>query len=521
MIFRKPYAFLIKNFKKIHILLLFLCIFIFYKTMQLTGFIDEFLSFLSYDPYLEPITRYTSILFYLSSIAIICITITLLALLRKKNKPWKLYVIPIVTYTLMLIIFVWAQNYFSTYDGEITTKTARAIHDFIFIGTIPQYITFVVLLIRITGVDLNKFSFKNDKEYLELDQDDREEFELSINIDKEAFKRTSKKLKRVLGYFYEEHKFFINTLTIIATIILVGYTYYYFGIAHKTTKESQVLNANGYSIVVNKSYYSDKDKTGNILEKNSKFVVLNLTIKNNSGERSLNSNNFHLINGKKDYTFTENIYSNSFNDIGKNYTARKFRTGETRTYAMIFKVDKNLNKEKFVLYYQEYKNWKSVYLRKIKIKLEDVSKINLNETKNTGDKIEFTYPDGNVKELTFENVEIKDSSNYNIETCNSNFKCSVTSKNIGVSQNNKIIEINFSSSDYEGQELIDFSINYGKIKYVDSENIAKEIEIDNLLTGKEYLGKYLYLKVPAEITTAKSIEVIYTLRNQKYFYKIR
>ena len=521
MIFRKPYAFLIKNFRKIHIVLLLLCAFVFYKTMQLTGFIKAFLTYVSYDPYLEPITQYTSLIFYIVTILVIIITITLLSLLRKKNKPWKSYLILSATYILILIMFFYTQSYFSSYDGETSTQTARAIHDMLFIGTVPQYITFVLLLVRITGIDINKFSFKNDQEYLELDKDDREEFELNINVDKEAFKRVYRKFKRFLGYFYEEHKYIVNVIVIAGTLILVGYTYYYFGIAHRITKEEQVLNANGYSIQINKSFYSDKDKTGNILEKDSKFVILNLTIKNNSGKRSLNSENFHLINGKKDYTFTESTYSNYFNDIGKNYTAREFRRDETRTYAMIFKVDKNLNKDKFVLYYQEYKSARKVYLRKIKIKLEDVSTIVTSPTKKATEEMKFVYPTGETKGIVLESSILKDNSDYNIESCDSDFNCSIITKNMAVSQNYKILEINFSSSDYEGEDFIDFSTNYGKIKYVDNDNMTREIEIVDLLEEKEYLGKYLYIKVPTEITNSKSIEIIYTLRNRKYIYKIR
>ena len=521
MIFRKPYAFLIKNFKKIHIFLLLICAFIFYKTMQLTGFVNEFLTYLSYDPYLEPITKYTSIFFYLACIIAIISSIVLLSLLRKKGKPWKLYIIPILTYLFLLCIFAYAQKYFATYEGGTSSTTARAIHDFIFIGTIPQYLVFVVLLIRVTGLDLNKFSFKNDKEYLELDQDDREEFEISVNIDKDAFKRTFRKAKRSIGYFYEEHRFICNFLITTGTIILVVYTYYYFAVAHKIVKESQTLNANGYSITVNKSYYSDKDKSGNILEKNSSFVILNVTITNNSSKRRLNSNNFHLINGREDYNFTNSTYSNNFNDIGNNYTSREFRSGEKRTYAMIFKVDKKLDKNNFVLYYQEYKSATKVYLRKIKLSLEDVSTIVSDNTKKVGEKVIFKYPNGTKKNMTFEETIIKNNSNYNIESCDSDGNCSITTKNIQTSSNYKILEIAFSSTSFEGEDFIDFSTNYGKIKYVDSENIAKEINIVDAMQEKDYLGKYIYIKVPNDIELAKSIEIIYTLRNRKYYFKIR
>ena len=106
MIFRKPYAFLIKNFRKIHIVLFLLCAFIYYKTMELTSFIKEFTTYLSYDPYLEPITKYTSITFYIAIIIIIVTVVTLIILLRRKNKPWKLYLVLAFTYIFMFLIFI-------------------------------------------------------------------------------------------------------------------------------------------------------------------------------------------------------------------------------------------------------------------------------------------------------------------------------------------------------------------------------------------------------------------------------
>ena len=147
MIFRKPYAFLIKNFKKIHIILLLLCIFIYYKTSQLTGFINEFTKYLSYDPELEPITQYTSLLFYIAVILIIAIVITLIVLLKRKNKPWKSYIILLLTYFAVFLIFSYTQSYFS--KGELATSApARAIHDFLFLATLPQYVSFIVLFFR-------------------------------------------------------------------------------------------------------------------------------------------------------------------------------------------------------------------------------------------------------------------------------------------------------------------------------------------------------------------------------------
>lgn len=520
MIFRKPYAFLIKNFRKIHIVLLLLCAFIYYKTMQLTGFINEFMIYFSYDPYLEPITNYVSILFYITTIIIVIITITLIILLKRKNKPWKLYLVLAITYIAVFIIFGYTKSYFIKNDLS-STAVPRAIHDFLFISTIPQYLSFLILFIRITGLDLNKFGFKNDKEFLELEQDDREEFEISVNIDKDVFKRVYKKTIRLIGYFYLEHKFVMNIIIAVTTISLIGYTYYYFGIAHKTIKETKELNANNYIITINKSYYTNKDKKGNIIEKDSSFVILNMTIINNGAQRKLEANNFHLVNGNNDITFSKNTYSNYFNDIGNNYSNRVFNKGEKRNFAMIFKVDKKLNKNNFVLYYQQYKNSKKTYLRKIKLKLEDVSIINSNTSKKIGEEINIKFPKGTEENFTFLDYALEDNSNYNIESCNSDDICSVITKILTANSNYKTLKINFISDNYEGQELIDFSTNYGKIKYIDNDNIAREIEIKDALENKDYLGKYMYIKVPSKIENASSIEIIYTVRNQKYYYKIR
>lgn len=522
MVFRKPYAFLIKNFKKIHIVLLILCGFIYYKTMQLDSFVSEFISYLTYDSYLEPITKYTSPLFYLMAVLVIVITGSLVILLRRKEKTWKLYLIPFLDYLLLIVMFFLIQQFFTAYEGSTSTTTIRAYQNFLLLLRIPQYITFLILGVRILGLDLRKFNFSSDKEFLELDQDDREEFEVSINFDKHALLRTIKKIQRVLGYFYEEHRYITNVLFTVIIVIIIGNIFYYFGVEHKTIKEKQTLNANGYLIKINESYFTNKDMAGNKLEANSNFVILNLTVQNNGSKRAFDAENFHLVNQNHDYSQSGSTYTNSFKDLGNPYPTRKLSNGEVVTFALIFKVSNKLPSDRFVLYYQQYKNGKTAYLRKIKIKLEDVSNINNDNTeKKIGQKLVIERPNKGKESFTLESAEFKDQINYNIESCDANFDCRITEEQKQASSGRKIIEIPFISNDYEGQELIDFSSKYGKIKYIDSEGMTKEINVENALKNKEYLGKYLYIDVPIEIENSNNITLIYTVRNQKYNYKIR
>ena len=105
MIIRKPYAFLIRHFKKIHILLLALCAFIYYKNLQLSSFIGEFIQLQTYDAFAEPISKYASFPAMLSMGIIIVGSLALVILLKHKQKPWKLYLLPIIEYTALFVIF--------------------------------------------------------------------------------------------------------------------------------------------------------------------------------------------------------------------------------------------------------------------------------------------------------------------------------------------------------------------------------------------------------------------------------
>lgn len=68
--------------------------------------------------------------------------------------------------------------------------------------------------------------------------------------------------------------------------------------------------------------------------------------------------------------------------------------------------------------------------------------------------------------------------------------------------------------------MIDFSTKYGKINYIDNENKQSVVEFKNPF-NRVYYGKYLYTLVPEKMEEAKTIDLVYTIRNKKYTYKIR
>ncbi len=522
MVFRKPYAFLIKNFKKIHIVLIVLCAYIYYKTISLSGFTNDFLNYLSYDPYFEPISKYINVLLYFVIIVTVTANILLLIVLKRKDKPWKLYLVPVLEYIVLFFVLISIHSFFINYDGDLSTTSIRLLNNLLFLTTFPQYFIFLILIIRIIGLDLKNFNFSADEEFLELSQEDREEFEVSFTFDKYAFLRAFKKVQRILTYFYKEHKYFCNIIFIVLTVYFLGSVYYYFGVSHKVIKEGQSNNINNYQITINKSYYTNKDKVGDVLEKNKAFVIINMTVVNTGSTRTFNADDFRIVNGSKGYSYASDTYSNDFSDLGDGVPKDKLQNGQKKTFALIFKVDKNLNPKHFVLYYQEYKMNKVSYLRKIKLNQNDISTVSQDSLKDIGSQIEISDPlSGDEKKLAFDEVAFESSVNYNIETCNQQDECSIVSKFYEASSNKKILKIKFSSPDFEGEDLIDFSIKYGKIVYRDNDNITREIKVENAVDTKKYLGKFLYVKVPKDVENSKEIKFIYVVRNQKYIYKIR
>lgn len=517
MIIRKPYAFLIKNFKKIHIFLLVLCAYVYYKNMQVYSFTKEFIELGTYDVYNEPITRYVTNLSLFFLILIIIGSLALAFLLRHKKKPWKLYLLPALEYTVMFFTFMAIKSFFNSYTGNLESATIRAMRDVIFITSIFEYPVFALLLMRIFGVDLRKFNFQLDKEYLELSSEDREELEINIDIDKETFKRGFKRLLRNLNYVYQEHKLVCNTIAIILLVIVMKNTYTYIFVTHKTYKQGDSLTANGYTITINNSYYTDKDYTGNIISKDSNFVILDLTVKNNLAPREIDLNKFHVMNGINNYITTQKTYETEFQDFGKTYQTKELKRDETFSFIIVFKVDKKLKSNRFVLYYQELDKEKP-YLRKIKLHLKDVSKIK--DAKSLEPGTDFTFKIQNHKEtISLDNYDLVDNIEYTYRNCNSS-TCGLHTATYTAIPGQKIMEINFSSSTYEGKDLIDFSTKYGKIKYIDSENKEKIIDIKNSL-NRVYSGKYLYIKVPRELEQSNKIELVYTVRNNRYIYKLK
>ena len=508
MILRKPYALLIQYFQRIHLVLILFSAYIFYKLTSLRGFVANFLQTESYNAYYESISNYIDLPFIISLIVIVVISIVLIILLHYKKKPWKLYLIPIFEYIFMLFVLIFIYSFFSSYDEGSAITTIMAGRDLLNIVYIPQFIIFIIFGIRFLGIDLKKFGFKDDEEYLDIKEEDREEFEVNIEFDKDKITRNLKKFIRNVKYVYFEHRRVCNTLIVIVFVSLVGYTYYYFGILNRTYKEGNVFSANYYDITVNSSYLTNRDSKGDIISKSNNFLVVNVTVKNNSSKRSINLDRFRIMNKNEEFHYSTRLYG-YFEDLGNSYDNRELSTNSAVTFILVYKVAKDLDVNKYVLYYPDLIN--DILLKKVKLDVKDVRKLETKDEVKLDETLNF--PDKNTLQVT--DYEINNYVTYTKYNCDNGF-CGV--KTLPLNSNNKILKISFVSNNFTGQSFIDFSNIYAKIKYEDSDGKIHLIDAKSLLN--EFTGNYAYFSLPNDVNNEGRLELIFTFRNEQYIYHL-
>ena len=197
------------------------------------------------------------------------------------------------------------------------------------------------------------------------------------------------------------------------------------------------------------------------------------------------------MNGVNNYTPTEKTYETEFKDLGKAYDSVTLKSGEESRMLLIYKVDKKLSVNRFVLYYQELE-YNSRNLRKIKLKINDLSKIVTMKTLDLGESITMNL-NNDEENINFESYEVVDEFSYDYKTCRTD-NCTGTQATYKSPAGYKVIVIPFGSDTYEGKDMASLVANQGKIVYQNSKGKNKTIEIENAL-NRTYYGKYVYITI--------------------------
>lgn len=338
MILRRPYAFLIKHFRIIHLILFMLFVYITYKANNMLTFFKDYIS---YNGNIEVISsEFISYFIFVSILLIIVISIVIYSLMGHKKKPRLLYVILIIVSIISCVLFKYLYN--SIRGLETTIQSARTIRLYRDISRFNFWILFVSCIpvfIRGMGFDIKKFNFSKDFHDLKLDIEDSEEVEVNVELSSDVFKRTGRKTIRELKYYYLENKFIINIiLSIIFVLVILVYPFNRY-VVNGDLNEGEVLGTSNFNIKINDSYISDRNR----ISKDNSYVILKIDIIGKINKYKLDLDKL-VLEGKNNKYIPSLKYYYYFSDLGIGYKNNVLDMEEYKEYLLIYNI-KNEDKE--------------------------------------------------------------------------------------------------------------------------------------------------------------------------------
>lgn len=421
MILKKPYAFLIKYFRLIHIILSLNIIIIISLFGNISGFFSQYVKG-TIRGTIGLASTYINSNIYLLLILIIVFSLAMFLLMNKKEKPTILYITLFIYYLIILIMTIFATSILKSIEvASLTQQSSRAYRDIFLIISLPQYYFLVMSIIRGIGFDVKKFNFTKDLQELEIKSEDNEEFEFVLGTDTFKYKRKLRRVLRELKYYILENKFIFTVIisVIIATVsIILIINYNIFNKTYKVGSSGQVGNFN-YELI--SAYETIYDYNGNIISAGNKYLILEMIITNKSSiSQTLKNAQIHL---KYDNLSLYNKPSlkNYFIDIGHTYIGDEIPASSTNKYLFIFEISEETNAKNYylnILKDVEHKkgetkyNYSKFIINPQRFNVSVAKKpIKINQT------IHFGTTFFNNSSLNIKSAEVKSSYEYKYEIC--------------------------------------------------------------------------------------------------------
>ena len=495
MVLKKPYAFLIKNFMLIHIILSVLMIYVCSQYRNILSFIKQYINNTASISTAGSIIGLT---LFLAIVLIIGIAFAIFWLLKYKKKPKLLYLINIGFYTIILILTIVLSSTFANLNEIILdAKTIRLYRDMVNIIIIIQYIFIIAMIIRTLGFDIKKFDFKADANELDIDTSDSEEFEVNVGLNTNKIMRFFRRHLRELKYYYEDNKLVIKILGIIAIVIcllmiapkIIG--------RERTYGQNQTVSTLKFQMRVTDSYTTKLKYDGtDVSIKDHTYVILKTSFLGKiDGKNKIDTDRFVLKVGKKTYSPSLKQYD-YFTDLGYGYSKQNLAFNTIKPYLLVFVVDDKYIKKSKKLFYTDY----NLEERKIKIKPTDIDTTKEISTANL------------TNELNYKNTLIGDGT---IKI--NSFEFGNSYDNISAGYNKKILKLEVDNK-IEKYSNFDF-FNYFVSLYYTKDKDTKKISFTNRTPRNN--SNLVYLETSKKVEEADKIYLEIRIRTNIYKYIIK
>lgn len=532
MILRKPYAFLIKHFKLLHIILAFINFYIIKHTFSLAKFFVSYMNtseVLYYENYSSQL--FNRWMFILPILMVLVVLVVLLVLVRKK-KPTIFYFLVIFMAATIVVLYNISLSTVVKMETEIIdSQKIGLIRDFLFFSIILQAYTLLVNSIRGIGFDVKKFDFGKDLQELETTSADNEEVEISIQVDTNKVDRRFRRTRRFARYNYIEHQLLYNCIFVIVGIVFISTTLYLIFRKDDTYHIYDTFTTENYMVTLKNAYVTSNDYKGNTIDKDKKFIIVEAEVSSLLEDKVLDSRNLQLV--LNDHSFYHiSKYKEEFFDLGVVYTGEKITTNVS-TYLFMFEIDSYYDTNKltfrFAENYQDAKerlknNYVDVGITTINLDNVDTISKNLNEEL----VIDNTIFKGTTLNISSLNIAKRFKINYKKKISRNEYYDSFEYivPNIDENYDKALLNINgkveLKSINSGVYRFETFMSKFGRIVYqIDDKDYIYEFKNSNITSDKVNLNDIYYLEIKKEILSSNKVYLEIKLRNKVYRYKIK
>lgn len=522
MIIRKPYAFLIKYFKIIHIIIWIFITFMLFSTRNIYMFFKNYLLNGTYVYVPNMALEYVSIPMIITTIFLVGMFLLILLLMREKKKPILYYLTATIFYFLTFIFLMYFSSVLNNLEYiDYSNQAIVIFRDISMIFYYLNYYFFGIAFVRGFGFNIKKFNFEKDVKELDITDEDREEIELGLEVDYDNIFNFIRKRIRYFKYYLKENSFVLVVFLVIVLLLTTAYITIDNLLINKTYYENDVITIDKVEYTIKNSYITNKDsKLEYVKNENTNYLIINFGVINkNEKSLKLDINNSRLVINNKYYYPKTNV-SNKFSDLGTLYKKQNLISNNEKDYILVFEIG-NISPEKVkfelynctkmvneqvIYYYEEIilkpSLFKENYLGNYK--LMDV--VNLEKT---------LYETGTFNLNTY---ELLDVFNYTYTKCDDkilNGKCTDYQASVVANLNKKILKMEYASS-LENLNIF----NYLSIKYKinDKEYIIKSDSIKNV-TPDNYLENNILLEVSGDLNLASDIKFVFNIRGVVFEYE--
>ena len=533
MIFRKPYAFLIKNFKIIHVILTILTVYLFTKSYNIYAFFNEYVSNkYTISSYISFSENYISILLYLAIICTISILILIIFLFKSKKKPSKFYEVSLIYYLILLVLFIITKNILISFETSvIESEMARIYRDVSLIVLIPQAPIILAFFVRALGFNIKKFDFEKDIKDLNITDTDNEEVELSLNYETYKYTRVIRRFIREFIYYIKENLFMflcICIISIIAIIILVitGNKNY-----NDNYKQNQNFIYNNLIINIKDSIITNLDYKGDKIDDNYYLVLQTLIENPTNADIEFKTEDLKLKIGNKSL-YPNNDKSVYFLDYGKEFYDNKIKKNSKMVYTIVYTLNEEEIKKSYniSIYKGSINDKKDILATYNIIKVNPVKIVEKSIVSNNkiGDNVIFS--DSNVlnTKVLLKSYMITNKYSYDYEVCITKNDCRKFKEHVNVSyQNNEktllVLDIDCkidkkSPFYLTSSRPVSFLEKFGKIVYKDG-NADKYSSLINV-TPENLKDKYIF-EIDKYVENSEDFKFSFIIRNKEYLINLK